>query len=71
MSHQITELELNEWLCRPQWKIFASSGGPDRVKRLEIDSGSDCLVFRVTSNGETAFLGTDKTAAVAAYNDAP
>lgn len=69
--HTITERELNEWLCRPQWHTFASSASGDGVKRLDIDVGTEeGPVLRVTDRGETVFLGTDKAAAVAAYNSA-
>lgn len=71
MTHAISEKELNEWLCRPQWQVFASSGHPGFAKRLEIDSSETGHVFRVISQGETIFLGADKAAAVAAYNGAP
>jgi hypothetical protein len=70
MTHQISERELDEWLCQPQWKIFASSAGRDGSKRLEVDGAANTRVFRVTVCGEVAFLGADKTAAVAAYNAA-
>ena len=69
MRHTITEKELNEWLCRPQWQIFASSADQGGVKRLEVDCGGDTNVFRVTVRGEVVFLGADKTAAVSAYNE--
>lgn len=66
--HTVTERELNGWLCRPQWQVFASSVGHDSHKRLEVDSGGDANVFRVTDHDETIFLGTDKAAAITAYN---
>jgi len=68
--HTITEHELNEWLSRPQWQVFASSGGSDSNKCLEIDAAEGGRVFRVTDHGETVFLGADKVAAIAAYNEA-
>lgn len=70
MTHTITEKELNEWLCRPQWQVFASSAGRGSAKRLEVDGAADNHVFRVMVRGHAVFLGADKTAAVAAYNDA-
>lgn len=70
MAHKITERELNEWLCRPQWQVFASSGGQNSNKRLEVDSSESGHIFRVTDRGQTTFLGADKAAAVAAYNEA-
>lgn len=69
--HEITEHELDAWLSRSQWQLFASCGGPGSHKRLEIDAGNDGRVFRVIDRGETVFLGADKTAAIAAYNAAP
>ena len=70
--HTITEAELDEWLRRPQWKDFARSFSSVSQKALDIDAAaSNGLVFRVIDHGETKFLGTDKAAAIAAYNDAP
>jgi len=69
--HTITVDELDNWLRTPQWQPVACSFGKDSGKRLEIDAGSDGLVFRVTDHGETRFLGTNRSAAVAAYNEAP
>lgn len=66
MRHTITESALEEWLREPQWRVYASSGGPDSRKRLEADKD----VFKVTVKGETVFLGCDRAAAVAAYNAA-
>lgn len=71
MRHTITEKELNEWLCQPQWQILASSCGNDSNKQLEFDRTEYGCVFRVSNHGETIFLGANKSAAVAAYNDAP
>lgn len=70
MTHTISEKDLNEWLCRPQWQTYASSGEQGFHKRLEIDSADGGHVFRTTRNGETIFLGSDKAAAIAAYNEA-
>jgi hypothetical protein len=69
--HTITERELNEWLCRPQWQQFAASFGAEANKRFEVDTNDrgEC-VYRVTDHGETVFLGADKVAAIAAYNEA-
>lgn len=67
MRHTINAVELDEWLRRPQWQMFASSAGPDTNKRFEVDTGG---VFRVTDHGETIFLGADKIAAIDAYNSA-
>jgi hypothetical protein len=69
--HTITPDELDEWLRRPQWQTFASSFSSVSNKALELDAAADNLVFRVTDHGETKFLGADRTAAVAAYNEAP
>lgn len=69
-NHKVTERELNEWLCRPQWQLFASSCGPQSNKRLEVDIGDAGHVFRVTDHGETIFLGADKVAAIVTYNNA-
>jgi hypothetical protein len=69
--HEVTERELNEWLCRPQWQQFAASCGPGSNKRLEVDGSASGRTFRVTDHGNTIFLGNDKAAAIAAYNKAP
>lgn len=68
--HTITLDELDEWLRRPQWQTFASSFSCDSNKGLEVDAASDGPVFRVFDHGETTFIGTDKVAAIAAYNAA-
>jgi hypothetical protein len=69
--HEVTERELDEWLRRPQWQLFASSCGPQSNKRMEVDAGTDgSRVFRVTDHGETIFLGVDQKAAIATYNNA-
>jgi hypothetical protein len=70
MTHMITENELNEWLRRPQWQVYASSASQGGYKRLEVDSADGTHVFRVTANREVIFLGADKSAAVAAFNEA-
>lgn len=70
MNHSVTEKDLNEWLCRPQWQIFASSADRDGVKRLEVDNDGSGPVFRVTVKGEVTFLGADKASALSAYNTA-
>lgn len=70
--HTITPGELDEWLHRPQWQTFARSFSNVSQKAMEIDGAASAgLVFRVTDHGETKFLGTDRAAALAAYNDAP
>lgn len=70
--HTITQNELDEWLRRPQWHMFASSGSSTSRKRLEIDvAASGDLVFRVVDHDEVTFIGADRAAAVAAYNAAP
>ena len=69
--HTITPDELDEWLRSPQWKNFSSSFSSTSEKRLEVDAAADVRVFRVTDHGETKFLGADKAAAIAAYNEAP
>lgn len=69
--HKITERQLDEWLSRPQWQIFASSSGEFSHKSLEVDGTAPDIVFRVIDHGESKFLGTDKAAAIAAYNEAP
>lgn len=70
--HMITLDELDEWLRRPQWQAFARSFSDFSHKALELDAAvSGGPVFRVTDHGETKFLGTDKAAAIAAYNEAP
>jgi hypothetical protein len=69
--HTITTDELDEWLHRPQWQAFARSFSSSSRKTLEIDAAAtDGPVFRVTDHGEATFLGTDKAAAIAAYNAA-
>lgn len=70
--HTISQDELDEWLRRPQWQAFARSFSETSDKALELDAAvSRGPVFRVTDHGETKFLGTDKAAAIAAYNEAP
>lgn len=64
MNHTITESDLEEWLNRPRWEVYASSGGPNTRKTLEADRD----IFRVKHGDETVFLGSDRAAAVAAYN---
>jgi hypothetical protein len=69
--HTITVEELDEWMRRPQWQAYARSGSSVSNKALEFDAAaSGGPVFRVTDHGETTFLGTDRAAAVAAYNAA-
>jgi hypothetical protein len=68
--HTITPDELDEWLRRPQWQTFASSFSSTSNKALEVDAAADGRVFRVMDHGETKFVGTDKAAAIAAYNAA-
>lgn len=69
--HVVTPDELDEWLRRPQWQLFASSASRASLKTLEVDAAvSGDPVFRVRDQGETTFLGTDKAAAIAAYNAA-
>lgn len=68
--HTVTDQELDEWLRQPQWKMFASSGSETSNKRLLVDGGAT-TVFRVIDHGETVFLGADRAAAIAAYNNAP
>lgn len=68
--HTITPDELDEWLRRPQWQAFARSFSGVSHKALEVDAAASGPVFRVTDHGETRFLGTDRAAAVAAYNAA-
>lgn len=65
--HTIRVEELEEWLSEDAWKVYASSGGPDSNKRLEASTQGK---FRVTDHGRVTYLGDDKVAAVAAYNDA-
>lgn len=69
--HTVTQDELDEWLRTPQWKQFAASFSNVSHKALEIDAGSGGPIFRVVDHGKTTFLGADKAAAIAAYNDAP
>ena len=69
--HTITQAELDEWLRKPQWEAFARSFSGTSHKTLEIDTTSECRVFRVKDHGETTFIGADSAAAIAAYNEAP
>lgn len=69
--HTINQEELDEWLRRPQWRAFARSFSNVSHKTLEIDGAASGPVFRVTDHGETRFIGTDRAAAIAAYNEAP
>jgi hypothetical protein len=68
VRHVITESDLDEWLRKPQWQMYASSAG----KRLWVDQGGNGgPVFRVDKlDGGTIFLGADRAAAVEAYNTA-
>lgn len=68
--HTITQNELDEWMRRPQWQTFARSFSNVSRKSLEIDGSTGPAVFRVTDHEEIKFIGTDMTAAIAAYNDA-
>jgi hypothetical protein len=68
--HTITAKELDEWLSMPQWETFARSFSDRSHKALELDATAPDIVFRVTDHGETTFIGTDKAAAIAAYNAA-
>lgn len=70
--HTITQKELDEWMRRPKWIAFARSVSAVSHKALEVDGAtSGDPVFRVTDHGGTTFVGTDKAAAIAAYNEAP
>lgn len=70
--HMITPDDLDEWLRRPQWHRFASSFSANSNKTMEVDSTvREGQVFRVTDHGEAKFIGADKAAAIATYNDAP
>lgn len=69
--HTIKQSDLDEWLRTPQWQLYASCCGRGTNKTLEVDAASGGPVFRVRDHGETKFLGADKAAAVAAYNEAP
>lgn len=70
--HTITQAELDEWLKRPQWQAFARSFSQASHKALEVDgAATGGPVFWVVDHGETKFLGADKDAAIAAYNEAP
>lgn len=69
--HTITEAELDTWLRTPQWQTFARSFSNTSLKALEIDATREGPVFRVTDHGDTKFIGADRAAAIAAYNDAP
>ena len=69
--HTIKESELDEWLRRPHWQTFARSFSSVSHKALEIDAATEGPIFRVTDHGDTKFVGADRAAAIAAYNDAP
>lgn len=69
--HTVTLDELDEWMRRPQWQTFARSFSNVSHKTMEFDGAcGGPAVFRVTDHDEIKFLGADKTAAVAAYNNA-
>jgi hypothetical protein len=68
--HTITSDELDKWMVMPQWVTFARSSSSVSHKVFEIDATAPDIVFRVTDHGETKFIGTDKAAAIAAYNAA-
>lgn len=67
--HRITETELDEWMSdqRTRWVQFAASSSLESNKRLEVSLGGE---YRVTDAGAVSYLGTDKSAAIRAYNDA-
>lgn len=70
--HTIKADDLEKWLRCPQWQVFASSFCAASNKKLEVDAAADGpVVFRVTDHDETKFLGTDRIAAIDAYNEAP
>lgn len=69
--HTVNERELDAWLCIARWQEFAGSYGQGSDKSFEVDATNGDLVFKVTDRGETVFLGTDRQAAIAAYNKAP
>lgn len=69
--HTITPNELDEWLRRPQWQVFARSCSSESRKSLEVDAASPSgPVFRVVDHGETLFIGMDRVAAIDTYNAA-
>ena len=68
--HMITAAELDEWMVMPQWVTFARSSSSVSHKVFEIDATAPDIVFRVTDHGDVKFIGTDKAAALAAYNTA-
>ena len=71
--HTVTEKDLDAWLRVPRWQEFAGSFGDYSNKSFEINATNEGggLVFRVVDHGKTVFLGDDRKAAVAAYNNAP
>lgn len=65
--HTVTEKELDDWLAEAAWRRFAGSFGDGSSKSLETDGRG---VYRVIVGRATVFLGADKSAAIAAYNEA-
>lgn len=66
--HTVTEAEFDEWAL-DHWVQFASSGGQDSHKRLEVNLSQP--MFRVFDRGNTIYLGGNKSAAIAHYNSRP
>jgi len=64
--HTFTEDALNYWLVDKSWRQFAASFGGDSAKKFETDGEA----YRVTDHDEVIYFGGDKTAAIAAYNEA-
>ncbi len=69
MKHQVTMEELDAWLNRESWQLFASSSDrySDKLMTLEERSGTFC----VKDHGSIRYFGIDKAKALQAYNDAP
>lgn len=68
MSHTITQEDLEFWLSEEEWHQFACSHGVGTNKRFDVSSPSGLL--RVKDHGKVVYEGTDRAAAVAAYNSA-
>lgn len=66
--HTVTVKELDDWLRKEGWAQFAANYGDGSSKSFDVDPAAG--VYRVRDHGKTVFLGTDKMAAIAAYNDA-
>lgn len=65
--HTVTAEELDEFVTE-QWAHFAGCFSPDANKSFLVNVGTG--VYQVLSDGAVTYEGSDKHAAIAAYNEA-